>query len=111
MINNIYTLNYVVKKDITKGNICMLIVATFVDLKAAFNSVDKGVLGRSLEERGVSVRLRKIIMEIYEKTRSVVRVGEKVGKKFWTEKGVRQWCSMLFNLLLADIKEGDIGEG
>lgn len=84
VMDNIYTLNYVVKREIARGN---KIVVTFVDLKTAFDSVDRGVLGRSLEERGASVRLRERIMKIYEETRSVVRVGDRVGKKFWTEKG------------------------
>lgn len=42
-------------------------------------------------------------METYEETRSLVRIGEKVKKKFWTEKKVRQGCPlslMLFNLLI-----------
>jgi len=84
VIDNIYTFKYVVEREIARGS---RVVATFVDLKAAFDSVDRGVLGRSLEERGVSARLRRI-MEIYEETRNVVRIGRKVGKKFWTEKGL-----------------------
>lgn len=37
----------------------------------------------------------------------MVKIEEKVEKKFWTEKGVRQECPlnpMLFNLLIADIQ-------
>jgi len=36
-----------------------------------------------------------------------VKVGSKMGKRFWTEKGVRQGCSpnpILFNLMIADIE-------
>lgn len=62
-------------------------MATFIDLKAMFDSVDRRVLGRSLGGRGVSVKLRERIIEIYEETRNVVRVGDRVGKKFWTERG------------------------
>lgn len=47
-MDNIHTLNYVVERKLAKGK---RIVATFVDLRAAFDSVDRGVLGRSLEER------------------------------------------------------------
>lgn len=77
MVDDIYTLNYVVERKIARGR---KIVAKFINLKAAFDSVDRRVLGRSLE-RGVSKRLREKIMEIYEKTRSVVRVGEIMGKR------------------------------
>jgi len=105
VIDNIYTLNYVVERELARGN---RIVATFVDLRTAFDSVDRWVLGRSLEERGVSARLRRRIMEIYEDTRSVVRIGGRVGKRFWTGKGVRQGCPLsplLFNLLVVDIEK------
>jgi len=37
-VMDIYTLNYVVEKEIARGN---KVVATFVDLKAAFDSVDR----------------------------------------------------------------------
>lgn len=49
VIDNIYILNYVVEREIARGN---KIVATFVDLKAMFDSMDRRVLGRSLEESG-----------------------------------------------------------
>jgi len=48
-------------------------VATLVDLRTAFDSVDRGILERSLEERGVSEGLRERIREVYEETRSVVK--------------------------------------
>lgn len=44
VIDNIYTLNYVVEREITKRNK----IVTFVDLKTAFDSVDRVVLERSL---------------------------------------------------------------
>lgn len=70
LINNVYTLNYVVERGMKRGE---KVMAMCVDLKAAFDSVDRGILARSLEERGVSERLRARIIEIYEETRSVVR--------------------------------------
>lgn len=51
VINNIYTLNYLMEKEMARKE---KIVAIFIDLKAAFDSVDRRVLGKSLEERGVS---------------------------------------------------------
>lgn len=44
-----------------------------------------------------------------EETKSVVRVGGRMGKKFWTEKRVKQECplsAILFNLLIANIEKG-----
>ena len=53
-------------------------------------------------------------METYEETRSLVRIGEKVKKKFWTEKKVRQECPlspMLFNLLIGEegLRKNEVG--
>lgn len=49
-------------------------------------SVDRKVLGKRLEEDGVSRRLRIRIMEVYEETKSVVRVNERYGKRFGLQK-------------------------
>lgn len=103
-MDNIYMMNYLVGRELEKGK---KVVAALVDLKAAINSVDREVLARRLREEKVSRRLRERIMEIYKETRSVVKVGGKWGKIFWTTKGVRQGCSlspMLFNVLIADIE-------
>lgn len=53
-----------VEREIAKGK---KVMATIVDLKAAFDSVDRGIWGKSLEKRKVSVKLRERIIEIYEK--------------------------------------------
>jgi len=58
-------------------------MVALVDLKAAFDSVDRRILGRRLEEEKVSRKLRERIMEIYEcgntqiTGRVVVEVSEK----------------------------------
>jgi len=44
--------------------------------------MDRGILERSVEEKGVSVGLRRRIREVYEETRSVVKVESKMGKRF-----------------------------
>lgn len=83
-------------------------MATFVDLKAAFDSLDREVLMEAMRERGVREGLRNRIEEVYRETRNRVKVGGKIGKNFWTARGVRQGCPMspyLFNLVLADMKE------
>src|SRR5436309_217260 len=91
-----------------------LVVAAFVDLKAAFDSVDRGILLEALKSRGVREGLRDRIEEVYRETRSRVRVDEGVGKNFWTERGVRQGCPMspyLFNLVLAEEMLERVGWG
>lgn len=50
VIDNIYILNYVVERGIVRGN---KIVATFVDLKEMFDSMDRGSIRKKFrEERG-----------------------------------------------------------
>lgn len=51
-------------------------VGFFVDLKAAFDSVDRRKLIRSMRERGVREGLVKRCGTILRKTRNRARVGE-----------------------------------
>lgn len=105
-LDNIYTLNYLINREIRrkKSNLVLL----FVDLKAAFDSVDRVKLVESMRGRGVSEGLLERCEEVLRETIGRVRVGEKCGEKFWTVKGVRQGCPLsplLFVLLLADLDE------
>ena len=105
-MDNVYVLNYLINRRTEKPGGKM--VALFIDLKAAFDSVDREVLWRAMEERGVSEDLRRRIEEIYTETRSRVRVGGEEGENFWTARGVRQGCPLsphLFNVLTADLEE------
>lgn len=51
VIDNIYVLNYLVNRQMEKKE--GKLVAMFVDLKAAFDSVDRGVLGEAMRSRGI----------------------------------------------------------
>lgn len=43
---------------------------------------------------GVDEGLKERIIEVYEETRSRVRVNKEAGKKFWTARGLRQGCPL-----------------
>jgi len=105
-IDNIFTLNYFINRQIgRKGG---KLITVFVDLRAAFDSVDRGILLRALRERGVREGLVVRVAELLRETKSKVRVRGQMGKGFWTARGVRQGCPLsplLFNLLLADLEE------
>jgi len=78
----------------------------FVDLKAAFDKVDRKILWKAMEERDIRRRLieRK---KIYEQSKNAVH-GNITKFWFWTRKGVRQGCPLsplLFALIIADVKE------
>lgn len=80
----------------------------FVDLKAAFDSVDRKVLIRMMEERGIRVGIKKRVEILLRETKSRVRVREETGEEFWTGRGVRQGCPLsplLFNVLISDLEE------
>lgn len=49
-IDNIYVLNYLVNRQLDKEK--EKIVAFYINLKAAFNSVNKGILVEAMRERG-----------------------------------------------------------
>jgi hypothetical protein len=106
IMDNIYVLNYLINRQLGKRG--GKVVALFVDVRAAFDSVDRGVLGKAMRERGVREGLVERVEEIWGETRSRVRAGEELGGNFWTARGVRQGCPlspMLFNILLADLEE------
>ncbi|XP_043468318.1 uncharacterized protein LOC122502364 [Leptopilina heterotoma] len=105
-LDNIYVLNYLVSRNLgRKGGKLM---ATFVDIKAVFPSVNRGLLWEVLKERGVEQGLVERIKEFYEDTRERVKIGKKLGKVFWLGRGLRQGCPLsplLFNVLMSDLEE------
>jgi len=113
-IDNIYAINYLINRQIERRREKM--VALFVDLKAAFDSVDREVLIKAMKGRGIREGLVKRVEQVLRETKCRVRVGEGIGECFWTARGVRQGCPlspMLFNILLADMEEemGKVKEG
>lgn len=105
-VDNIYVLNYIVNRQIEKKG--GKLVALFVDLKAAIDSLDRGVLLQAMRGRGVREGLVERVGEILRETRSRVRVGGEMGENFWMARGVRHECPLspiLFNLLIADLEE------
>jgi len=86
-LDNIFTLNYLINKYLAKRK--GMFVALFVDLKAAFDSVDRGVLLEAMRERGIREGLVSRVEEIMRETRNRVRIeGEIVfGQRKGLDKG------------------------
>lgn len=101
-VDNLYVLNYVVERQIgereeSSGGVHRS--------ESGVDSVDRGLLGRCLEEGRVNKRLKERVMEIYEEMRCAVRVGEYYGR-FWTARGVRQGyplSPLLFNSFVVNL--------
>jgi len=80
----------------------------FVDFKAAFDSVDRGVLVETMRERGIREGLVRRVEEMLRETKCRVKGRNGGGEQFWTARGVWQGCPLsplLFNILLADMEE------
>lgn len=99
-MDNVYVLNYLIGRQLKgKGG---GMVALFVDLRAAFDSVDRGVLIEMMKERRIREGLVRRIEEVMGETKSRVRMGQEVGESFWTVREVRQGCPLnptLFNMI------------
>ena len=70
-------------------------------------------LWETMEKRGISEDIIKIVKRIYRETRSRARVGGEIGGCFWTAKGVKQGCPLsphLFNIFLSELEE-ELGKG
>lgn len=79
----------------------------FIDLKAAFDKVDRRKMGEMMKKAGIGEQLRRRIMETYKETKNKVKVGNRRTEEFWTESGVRQGCPMsptLFNMYIMDLE-------
>lgn len=75
-LDNIYVLTHLVQREKEKGNGSKRIYALFIDLKAAFDNVDRGVLWNILERKGINERLISRIKNIYERTEVVIRTSK-----------------------------------
>jgi len=73
-MDNIFVLNYLINRQIEKKGGKM--VAVFIDLRAAFDSVDRKILLRMMRRRGVREGIIERVWEILRETKGRVRVGE-----------------------------------
>ncbi len=104
--DSVYVLHTLVEKQLGKKR--SKLYAYYIDLKAAFDSVNRGKLGKRLWEIGVKGKMFRTLARIYQNTENRIRMDEGVTKKFRSMRGVRQGCPrspLLFNLYIADLEE------
>jgi len=73
-------------------------VALFINLKAAFDSVDRRVLIEAMRESGIGEKLIERVEEVIRETKSSVRLVGEVGKGFWTTKRLETRMSYVIQL-------------
>lgn len=84
------------------------IYACFVDLKTAFDKVDRRKLWEIMEGKGISAEITEAIRALFAETRCKVRIGGKIVGEFWTKKGLKQGCPLsrlLFIIYISSIEE------
>lgn len=86
-IDQVFVLNFLLNRKIEEKEGKMIIA--FIDMKAAFDSVDRGKLMEVMRRRGVREGLVERCEEILEETVGRVKVKDREGERFWTVKGVR----------------------
>lgn len=79
VLDNVYV-NYLINRQLSRKRASL--TTTFVDLKAAFNSIDKGALIEAMKRRGIRGRLITRVEELLRETQSRVKVGEDMNEKF-----------------------------
>ena len=102
--DNLPTLKNVVKKYVTIGK--GKLYACFVDFKKAYDSVWHEGLFCKMRRNKLQGKLLHLIMDMYKKTKCVVKMGGSCTEFFAVTRGVRQGCPLspiLFNLYVNDI--------
>jgi hypothetical protein len=91
--------------------------AIFVDLSAAFDMIDRSILLNKLNKQGFSIKIIKLIADLYKETEMKIWDGKNVSRSFIVNKGVRQGCilsPLLFALYMNDLADklrGGVGFG
>ena len=104
-IDAIYVLKNAVQKIIEKKQSVYLL---FVDLKAAFDNVDRMELYRMLKSKNIDDDIIIRIMSVYIETKNIVKIKNKEIGEFWTYRGVRQGCKLsseMYNVYVSDMEE------
>jgi len=64
----------------------------YLDIKAAFDSVDRIALWKALRSKGIPDILVQLIEALHQSTGARVRIGSRLSSRFQTTSGVRQGC-------------------
>jgi hypothetical protein len=99
-VDQIYNLKECLSMSRQKGK---EVYMCFIDLRKAYDSVNRDLLWKAMREYGVSEKIVKILNSLYDNTRAKVRVNGKLSEFLSLKTGVKQGCvlsPLLFNVFL-----------
>lgn len=88
-IDNIFVLNHLIQRESNERKKGKRIYAIFINLKAAFDNVDRKILWKILEENDICKDTIRRLKKAYEGTEVVKRKDKEMSEAFVTSKGVR----------------------
>ena len=83
-------------------------VLTFVDLSAAYDSVNRQALFKAMNALGLGGKVQQVIGSLYQNDRIIFEVNNSTTKPLFLTQGVRQGCNLspiLFNILLKQVAD------
>lgn len=101
--DNIFILRNIIERKMGEGGELFL---TFIDLKAAFDTVDRGEIWKTLQELEVSKELIEVIRSVYETVRARIQIAGQRSEEFRMNRGIKQGDSLsplLFVVLMDKI--------
>ena len=103
--DHIFLLQTLIEKVVKKHRGKMYVA--FIDFKKAYDTVDRQILFKRLNNLGISGIFYKNIVAMYEKTKYAIKVQNGYIDPINSNLGLRQGCPlspMLFNLYIEDVK-------
>lgn len=88
-LDNMFVLNYIIQKEGENKKESQKVYALFIDLKAAFNNVNRKKLWTIMEKKGIDKNLIGRIKGIYKETNGMMRTKKGLTEKFRMKKRVR----------------------
>lgn len=102
-MDNIFILRNLIEKRNEQGKELYIML---IDLKAAFDSIDRDIIWKVMEELEITQKIIEVTKSTYNRVKGKVQMGGKRSKDFYINKGIKQGDSLsptLFILIMDKI--------